>query len=84
MDVQEIVSRMSLDEKLRLIAGKDYWHMEGVESAGLPPVMLTDGPHGLRKQAEAADHLGINKSGPSTCFPPACLMASSDEWKWTT
>ncbi len=77
MDVQEIVSRMSLDEKLRLIAGKDYWHMEGVESAGLPPVMLTDGPHGLRKQAEAADHLGINKSVPSTCFPPACLMASS-------
>ena len=75
--VDEIVSAMSLDEKIALIAGKNFWQMEGVPSAGLKPVMLTDGPHGLRKQAAAADHLGLNESVPSTCFPPACLMASS-------
>ena len=73
----EIVKNMTTDEKIALIAGKNFWHMEGVPSAGLMPIMLTDGPHGLRKQAAASDHLGLNESVPSTCFPPACLMASS-------
>ena len=63
--VDEIVKNMTRDEKIALIAGKNFWQMEGVPSAGLKPVMLTDGPHGLRKQAAAADHLGL----PQRRFP---------------
>ena len=75
--VDEMVEQMSLDEKLALIAGKDAWHISGVPSAGLSPVMITDGPHGLRKQMEGSDNLGQQESVPATCYPPACLMASS-------
>ena len=76
-DVDEIVRRMSLDEKIALMAGGDAWHISGVPSAGLSPIMITDGPHGLRKQMEGSDNLGQQESVPATCFPPACLMASS-------
>ena len=72
--VRQIVDSMSLDEKIRLLAGRDAWHTQPIESASLPSVMLTDGPHGLRKQEEG---FGLNGSIPSTCFPPACLMAAS-------
>ncbi len=75
--VDEIVKNMTLDEKIALISGMDAWHMEGVPSAGLKPVMVTDGPHGLRKQTGGSDNLGQSPSVPATCFPPACLMASS-------
>ena len=57
-EVDEIVRRMSLDEKIALIAGSDAWHISGVPSAGLSPIMITDGPHGLRKQMEGSDNLG--------------------------
>ena len=73
-NVKAIIDGMSLEEKLRLLAGRDSWHMESVESAGLPSIMLTDGPHGLRKQKEGS--IGLNESVPSTCFPPACLTAA--------
>ena len=76
-DVDEIVRRMSLDEKIALMAGGDAWHISGVPSAGLSSVMITDGPHGLRKQMEGSDNLGQQESVPATCYPPACLMASS-------
>lgn len=76
MDIEKILSTMTLDEKIALLAGKDSWHTQGVESSGLDPVMVTDGPHGLRKQTGATDHLGLNESVKATCFPPACLAAS--------
>ena len=74
---EELVVQMTLEEKVRLCSGMDFWHTNGVERLGLKPVMVTDGPHGLRKQAEEADHLGINQSVPATCFPPACASACS-------
>ena len=74
---RRIVEKMRLDEKLKLLAGKDFWHMEAVTGISPDPAMLTDGPHGLRKQAVSSDHVGLNDSVPATCFPPACLMASS-------
>ena len=68
---------MTLEEKAALCSGKDFWHMEGIEKFKIPSLMLTDGPHGLRKQEEGADHLGIQESVKSTCFPTAAGLASS-------
>ncbi len=74
---KKILSAMTLEEKAGLCSGQDFWHLKGVERLGVPQVMVTDGPHGLRKQAGASDHLGINGSVPATCFPPAVTSASS-------
>jgi len=63
--------------KISLTGGVDFWHTPAIEDAGLPEVMLTDGPHGVRKQSAASDHVGINDSVPATCFPPAVGLASS-------
>ncbi len=68
---------MTLEEKARLCSGKNFWFLQGVERLGVESVMVTDGPHGLRKQAASADHLGLGGSVPATCFPPACALASS-------
>lgn len=74
---QALLAQLTLEEKAKLCSGQDFWHLEGVERLGLAPVMVTDGPHGLRKQGAAADHLGANKSIPATCFPTASSLASS-------
>ena len=62
---------------IALTGGADFWHSHAVPDAGLPRVMLTDGPHGVRKQGGASDHIGINDSVPATCFPPAVGLAST-------
>ena len=72
-----LVEEMTLEEKASLTSGHDFWHTKGVERLGLVPLMLTDGPHGLRKQAGASDHLGLNSSVPATCFPPAANLGST-------
>jgi beta-glucosidase len=68
---------MTLEEKCSLLSGMNFWETQAVERLGLPAVLMTDGPHGLRKQAEAADHLGMNQSVPSTCFPSGAGLGSS-------
>ncbi len=68
---------MTLAEKSSLTSGRDFWHLEGVARLGVNPVMVTDGPHGLRKQDKSADHVGLNKSVPATCFPTASALAAS-------
>ncbi|MYF11187.1 MAG: glycosyl hydrolase [Gammaproteobacteria bacterium] len=68
---------MSLEEKAAFCSGRDFWHMEANERLGLASIMLTDGPHGLRKQMGDTDHVGIGNSVPATCFPTACALASS-------
>ena len=61
-EVKTILNELSLEEKIALCSGKDFWHTEAVNCAELPEVMMCDGPHGLRKQDEKSDHLGINES----------------------
>lgn len=68
---------LTLEEKASLTSGADFWTTKGVERAGIPSIMLTDGPHGLRKQAGASDNLGLNDSVPATCFPPAVALGST-------
>lgn len=77
MDAKQLVSRMTLEEKASLCSGKGFWHIKGVERLGLPSVMVSDGPHGLRKQQAAGDHLGINESVPAVCFPTGAGLACS-------
>jgi beta-glucosidase len=72
-----LVAQMTLEEKAGLCSGKDFWHLKPVARLGLPSVMVTDGPHGLRKQDAEADHAGLNASVPATCFPTASALASS-------
>ena len=74
---RELTSQMTLEEKASLCSGKNFWESKAVERLGIKSFMLTDGPHGLRKQAGAADHLGLNASVPATCFPPAAATACS-------
>lgn len=76
-NVKELISQMTLEEKAGMCSGLDFWHLKGIERLGIPSVMVSDGPHGLRKQDEAADHLGINDSIKAVCFPPAVLSACS-------
>jgi beta-glucosidase len=76
-DAARVLAQLTLEEKASLTSGSDFWHTQGVERAGVPAVMVTDGPHGLRKQAEDADHLGLGNSVPATCFPTAAALGSS-------
>jgi len=76
-DIKQLISQMTLEEKAGLCSGLDFWHLKGVERLGIPSVMVTDGPHGLRKQRADADHLGLFDSVPATCFPSAAGLACS-------
>ncbi|MCL2037127.1 MAG: hypothetical protein FWG83_07085, partial [Oscillospiraceae bacterium] len=69
--IKEIMSQMTLEEKVSLLSGADYWHTKAIERLGIPALSMADGPHGLRKQK--ANELGIDKSHPATCFPTAAL-----------
>lgn len=79
MDIKEILSKMTLEEKASMVTGYDFWHFKGVERLGVPSLMVCDGPHGLRKQEDAAnaDMLGINDSITAVCFPSAAGLAAS-------
>lgn len=76
-NLKELIRQMTLEEKAGLCSGADFWNTMGIERLGIPSVMMTDGPHGLRKQEGTADHLGLNKSVNAVCFPAACATASS-------
>lgn len=65
---------LTLEEKASLTSGADFWTTQAVERVGVPSVLVTDGPHGLRKQAEGSDHLGLANSVPATCFPLAVAL----------
>lgn len=68
---------MTLEEKIAMCSGLDFWHLKGIERLGIPSVMMSDGPHGLRKQKDEADYLGINDSIKAVCFPTGCTIACS-------
>ncbi|MCC2031641.1 glycoside hydrolase family 3 C-terminal domain-containing protein [Microbacterium allomyrinae] len=71
------VAELTLEEKASLTSGASFWYTKAIERAGVPAIMVTDGPHGLRKQREGGDHLGLGDSVPATCFPPAVGLGSS-------
>ena len=73
----EIVAELTLEEKAALTSGRDFWHTKPVDRLGVRSTMLTDGPHGVRKQTGGSDHLGLSGSVPATCFPPAVALGCS-------
>ena len=75
--VDNIVSTLTLEEKASLCSGRNWWRTKAIDPAGIPSIMVADGPHGLRRQPGDGAMHGINVSLPATCFPPACTTASS-------
>ncbi len=76
-DLEKVLGQLTLEEKAGLCSGKGFWHLKGIERLNIPSIMVTDGPHGLRKQAGPSDHIGLNESVKATCFPTASATASS-------
>lgn len=76
-DIKKIISEMTVEEKASLCSGLDNWRTKPVERLGIPSIMMTDGPNGLRKQMEDAQLTDVNNSIPATCFPTAVAMACS-------
>jgi len=76
-DAVDIVRRLDDDTKIRLLSGASFWHLEAIPDAGLRRIMVCDGPHGLRQQTGHADHLGVRRATPATCFPTAATLGSS-------
>ena len=72
-----MIKKMTLEEKAALLSGKGEWQTWNFDRLGIPSMYCSDGPHGIRKQAGAGDHLGLNPSLPATCFPTAATMANS-------
>ena len=77
MDIQKLLKDLTLEEKAALLQGKTMWTTWDIPRLSIPSIFLSDGPHGLRKQAGPADNLGLNESIPATCFPTAATMANS-------
>ncbi|MBP3824630.1 MAG: glycoside hydrolase family 3 C-terminal domain-containing protein [Butyrivibrio sp.] len=77
MKHQDIISKMTIEEKAAFLSGKGEWETRDFERVGIPSIFCSDGPHGIRKQAGAGDHLGLNESLPATCFPTAATIANS-------
>lgn len=77
--IRKIIKEMTLEEKAAMCSGSDFWHTESVERLGILRTMVSDGPHGLRKQPEECDgdHLGLNGAIEAVCFPAACATACS-------
>ena len=73
----EIIAKLNLEQKCALLSGAGTFTTRGYQKAGVPVITLSDGPNGVRKQAGAADHLGLNPSVPATCFPTAATVACS-------
>ena len=72
-----LLKKLTLEEKCALLSGAETFKTRGMPEHGIPQIWLSDGPHGLRKQAGESDHLGLNPSVPATCFPTASAIANS-------
>lgn len=76
-EIKELIKSMTLEEKCSLLSGADYWHTKKVDRVGLDHIMVSDGPHGLRKQNLEKEGSNANESIKAVCFPAACATASS-------
>ncbi|MBQ8851154.1 MAG: glycoside hydrolase family 3 protein, partial [Oscillibacter sp.] len=77
MNIEQILKNLTLEEKAALVQGWSMWTTRDLARKGIPSIVLADGPHGMRRQAGRADHVGLNKSLRATCFPTAATMANS-------
>jgi len=77
LDIDQLLGELTLEEKASLTSGSSFWYTAPVERLGIPRIMVSDGPHGLRAQPGEGDHLGIGGSLPATCFPTASAIASA-------
>lgn len=77
MTYADHLNALTLEERASLTSGSGFWTTAAVERLGIPPILLTDGPHGVRRQPAGADHLGLADSVPATCFPPAVALGST-------
>ncbi len=77
MKYPEIVEKLTLEQKAKFVSGYDYWHLESDETLGLPQIMVTDGPNGLRKQNPDGDGVGLGNSYPATAFPNSATLSCS-------
>ncbi len=77
MNIDKLIEQMTLEEKAGLCSGLDFWHTKPVERLNISSVMVSDGPHGLRKQDDSSDHIGVNDSIKAVCFPAGCAAAAS-------
>ncbi len=77
MKHQDLIYKMTLEEKAAFLSGKNVWQTRDFPRLNIPSIFCSDGPHGIRKQAGAGDHLGLNASLPATCFPTAATIANS-------
>ena len=77
MKHEELIRQLTLEEKAALLGGKGEWDSRDIPRLNIPSMIMSDGPHGVRRQAGAGDHLGLNASLPATCFPTAATVANS-------
>src|SRR5215212_5631925 len=77
LNVASLLGELTLEEKASLCLGSDFWHTAPIPRLGIPAIALSDGPHGLRKQPDEGDHVGISGSLPATCYPTASALGSS-------
>ena len=76
-EIKPLLSQMTLEEKASLSSGLNFWFLKGVERLGIPSIMVTDGPHGLRKQEGDVTEIGLTDTVPATCFPTASALAAT-------
>ena len=77
LDIPALLGELTLEEKASLTSGSAFWYTAAVERLGIPKIMVSDGPHGLRAQPDGGDHVGLRGSQPATCFPTASAVASA-------
>jgi beta-glucosidase len=77
MDINRLLTEMTLEEKCRMLVGLDSWHTISVPRLDIPSIMMADGPHGLRKQLDSTNNMMVNESYKAVCFPPAVTIAAS-------
>ncbi len=76
-DHSQLLADLTLEEKASLVSGSGFWHTRSIDRVGLPSILVSDGPHGLRVQPGDGDHVGLGDSIPATCFPTASALGAS-------